>query len=179
IPETASQFIEAPDLKKNRLAVSGIVIRGDNPAAKATPSNPVAGQPGASQPANPAAGQNQEGVEQGNAETSPAVRHFSRGMLMVYSFMIFNAHLDKATNAPQLTTQIRLFRDGQPVFTGKEIPFKVASQTDLKRLLAGGMIQLGTDLSPGEYVFQVIVNDPLASEKHRVATQWIDFEIVK
>ena len=175
----ASQFIEAPDLKKDRLALSGIVIRGDNPAARTTSPNPPAGQPGANQPANSGPGQGQEGVEQGNAEASPAVRHFSHGMLMVYSFMIFNAHLDKATNAPQLTTQIRLFRDGKPVFTGKENPFKLASQTDLKRLLAGGVIQLGTDLPPGEYVFQVIVNDPQASEKHRLATQWIDFEIVK
>jgi len=65
------------------------------------------------------------------------------------------------------------------VFTGKENPFKIANSTDLKRLLAGGTIQLGSDLPPGEYVFQVIVNDPLAKEKHRVATQWIDFEIVK
>ncbi len=171
----ASQFIEAPDLKKDRLALSGIVIRGDNPPARTTLPNPPAGQPGA----NAAPSKGQEGVEQGNAEASPAVRHFSRGMLMAYNFMIFNAHLDKATNAPQLITQVRLFRDGKPVFTGKEIPFKVASQTDLKRLLAGGVIQLGTDLPPGEYVFQVIVNDPLASEKHRLATQWIDFEIVK
>ena len=100
-------------------------------------------------------------------------------MLMAYSFIIYNAHLDKATNAPQLTTQVRLFRDGKPVFTGKENPFKIADPSDLKRLLAGGMIQLGTDLPPGEYVFQVIVNDALASEKHRVASQWIDFEIVK
>jgi len=175
----ASQFIEAPDLKKDRLALSGIVIRGDNPPARTTSPNPPAGQPGANAPANPAPSQGQEGVEQGNAEASPAVRHFSRGMLMAYNFMIFNAHLDKATNAPQLITQVRLFRDGKPVFTGKEIPFKVASQTDLKRLLAGGVIQLGTDLPPGEYVFQVIVNDPQASEKHRLATQWIDFEIVK
>src|SRR5207244_2283060 len=30
----ASQFIEAPDLKKDRLALSGIVIRGDNPPAR-------------------------------------------------------------------------------------------------------------------------------------------------
>jgi len=30
----ASQFIEAPDLKKDRLALSGIVIRGDSPAAR-------------------------------------------------------------------------------------------------------------------------------------------------
>jgi VWFA-related protein len=175
----ASQFIEAPDLKKDRLALSGIVIRGNNPAPPTSSPNSPAVQPGANQPENPASGQSPEGVEQGNAEASPAVRHFSRGMLMAYSFMIFNAHLDKATNAPQLTTQVRLFRDGKSVFTGKENPLKVTSQADLKRLLAGGVIQLGTDLPPGEYVFQVIVNDPQASEKHRLASQWIDFEIVK
>ena len=175
----ASQFIEAPDLKKDRLALSGIVMRGENSAAKTTSPNAPAGQPDANQSANSAPGQSQEGVEQGNAEASPALRHFSRGMLMVYSFMVFNAHLDKATKAPQLTTQVRMFRDGKPVFTGKENPLMLANASDLKRLLAGGVIQLGTDLPPGEYVFQVIVNDPLASEKHRVASQWIDFEIVK
>jgi VWFA-related protein len=175
----ASQFIEAPDLKKDRLALSGIVIRGENSAAKTTSPNAPAGQPGANQPVNSAPGQSQEGVEQGNPEASPAVRHFSHGMLMAYAFIIYNARLDKATNAPQLTTQVRLFRDGKPVFTGKENAFAVSSRVDLKRLLAGGAIQLGTDLPLGEYVFQVIVNDPLASEKHRIATQWIDFEIVK
>ena len=174
----ASQFIEAPDLKKDRLAVSGIVMRGENPGKPTSPNGPAA-QPGANPPANSTPGQSQEGLEQGNAEASPALRHFSRGMLMAYSFIIYNAHLDKTTNAPQLTTQVRLFRDGKPVFTGKENPFKIGNPSDLKRLLAGGVIQLGTDLPPGEYVFQVIVNDPLASEKHRVATQWIDFEIVK
>src|SRR5229473_4837700 len=174
----ASQFIEAPDLKKDRLALSGIVMRGENPGKPTSPNGPAA-QPGANQPVNSTPGQSQEGLEQGNPEASPAVRHFARGMLMAYSFIIYNAHLDKAMNAPQLTTQVRLFRDGKPVFTGKEYPFKLASASDLKRLLAGGMIQLGTDLPPGEYVFQVIVNDPLASEKHRVASQWIDFEIVK
>ncbi len=174
-----SQFIEAPDLKKDRLALSGIVIRGETPAAKSTSPSTPAGQAGASPSASPAPGQAQEGVEQGNAEASPAVRHFGRGMLMIYAFLIYNAHLDKTTKAPQLTTQVRLFRDGKPVFTGKENPFKIANSTDLKRLLAGGTIQLGSDLPPGEYVFQVIVNDPLAKEKHRVATQWIDFEIVK
>jgi len=175
----ASQFVEAPDLKKDRLALSGIVVRGDNAPAITRSANSPAGQPGANQPANAAGGQSQESLDQVNPEASPAVRHFSRGMLMIYNFMIFNAHLDKATNAPQLTTQVRLFRDGKPVFTGKEIPFMVANQTDLKRLLAGGVLQLGTDLPPGEYVFQVIVNDAQASQKQRLATQWIDFEIVK
>jgi hypothetical protein len=34
-------------------------------------------------------------------------------------------------------------------------------------------------MAPGEYVFQIIVTDALAKEKHRVASQWLGFEIVK
>jgi len=176
---SASQFVEVPDLKKNRVAVSGIVLSATNLRRAATPATAPALPATMSQPepgANPT--QAQEGIEQ-NPEASPAVRHFERGMLMSYGFAIYNAHLDKATNLPQLTTQVILFRDGKPVFTGKENQFKVGTQADLKRLLAGGAIQLGGNLSPGEYMLQVIVTDLLADEKHRVATQWMDFEIVK
>ena len=180
----ASQFVEVPDLKKNRLAVSGVAINGRNPGEK------IAVAPGAEAQASPAAGntpatgansaeQDQEGVDQGNPEASPAVRHFSRGMLMDYGFIIYNARLDKATNKPQLIGQVRLFRDGKLVFTGKEIPLSSTEQTDWKRVTAGGSIQLGTDLVPGEYVLQVIVKDLLADEKHRTVTQWMDFEIIK
>jgi hypothetical protein len=42
-----------------------------------------------------------------------------------------------------------------------------------------GRIQLGNVLAPGEYVAQVVVTDLLADIKHQMATQWIDFEIVK
>jgi len=38
---------------------------------------------------------------------------------------------------------------------------------------------LGTALTPGEYVLQVVVTDSLAKGKYRTATQWIDFEMVK
>src|SRR5437879_1858217 len=180
---SASQFVEVPDLKKNRLALSGLALSGVMPTSKTTQSNQAAAnQAVANQPANDlnsAAAVDQEGVERGNAEASPAVRHFRSGMLMNYAFFIYNARVDKATNNPKLTTQVRLFRDGKPVFTGKEIVFSVLKQADPKRLLAGGAIQLGTDLPPGEYVFQIIVNDAIADEKHRTVSQWMDFEIVK
>ena len=153
------------------------------PTSKTTQSNQSpANQAGANQPANDsnsAASVDHEGAERGNAEASPAVRHFRNGMLMNYVFFIYNAHLDKATNNPKLTTQVRLFRDGKPVFTGKEIVFGTLAQADPKRLLGGGAIQLGTDLPPGEYVFQIIVNDAIADEKNRTVSQWMDFEIVK
>jgi len=180
---SASQFVEVPDLKKNRLALSGLALSGVMPTSKTTQSNQSpANQAVANQPAsdlNSATSVDQEGIERGNAEASAAVRDFRSGMLMNYAFFIYNAHLDKATNNPKLTTQVRLFRDGKPVFTGNENAFKVLAQADLKRLLAGGSIQLGTNLPPGEYVFQVIVNDAMADEKHRTVSQWMDFEIVR
>ncbi len=163
---SASQFIEVPDLKKNRLALSGLVLRGTNPnSANAGTNAATSGQT--------------EGVEQGSAEASPVVRHFRIGMLLDYGFFIYNARLDKATNNPKLTTQVILFRDGKAVFTGKILPMALTNQTDLKRLIAGGALQLGSDLIPGEYALEVVVNDELGDEKHRTATQWMDFEIVK
>jgi len=180
---SASQFVEVPDLKKNRLALSGVVLRGEIPTAQRSAANtPGSNGTGANQVAtnpNTPAAEGSEGVEHGNAEASPAVRHFRLGMLMEYSFLIFNARLDKASNHPQLTMQVRLFRDGKAVFTGKENAVSDSNQPDPKRLIAGGGLTIGNDLTPGEYVLQVVVNDMLADEKHRTAAQWMDFEIVK
>jgi VWFA-related protein len=179
---SASQFIEVPDLKKNRLAISGIVVRGENPGEK-TPAAAPSASPAGAQPANgansAAADQDQEAADQKNPEASPAVRHFSRGMLMEYLFVIYNAHLDKTTNKSQLMAQVKLFRDGQPVFTGKENALSFSEVVDPKRLITSGGIKLGTDLPPGEYVLQVSVRDMQADEKHRTVTQWMDFEIVR
>ena len=179
---SASQFIEVPDLKKNRLAISGIVLRGENPGEKTTAAAPSA-SPAGDQPANgansAAADQDQGAADQKNPEASPAVRHFSQGMLMDYLFIIYNAHLDKTTNKSQLIGQVRLFRDGKPVFTGKENLLSFTDMVDPKRLITSGGIKLGTDLAPGEYVLQVSVRDMLADEKHRTVTQWMDFEIVR
>lgn len=179
---SASQFVDVPDIKKNRLALSGIVVKGVS-AAEYTRNNAQSRPPGdtTSTPnvqANGASSQS-EGVEEGDAQASPAIRNFHKGLVMQYYFIIFNPQLDKATNQPQLTTQVRLVRDGKLVFTGKETPFNFADQPDLRRLVTGGAIQLGSDLVPGEYVLQIIVRDALAKDKNRTATQWIDFEIVK
>ncbi|MEK6335394.1 MAG: VWA domain-containing protein [Acidobacteriota bacterium] len=181
---SASQFVDVPDLKKNRLAVSSIVLNGLTPAEYArtngTPGQPPNGNAVATPPNQtaPAASQS-EGVDEGDAQASPAVRRFRQGMVMQYGYLIFNAQLNKTTNQPQLMAQIRLVRDGKVVFTGKDLPVTSANQADLKRLVAGGALQLGTELPPGEYILQIIVTDVLAKEKYRVSTQWSDFEIVK
>jgi VWFA-related protein len=180
---SASQFVDIPDLKKNRIALSSIVLTGVT-AAEYKRANLSSGQSSSdtasSAPPQSNSGATQsEGVEEGDAQAGPAVRHFRHGMVMTYGYLIFNSQLNKTTRQPQLTTRVRLIRDGKVVFSGEELPFNTAGQADLKRLMGGGAIQLGSELTPGEYALQVIVNDLSAKEKYRTATQWIDFEIVK
>ena len=100
-------------------------------------------------------------------------------MLLDYGYMVYNAQLDKSTGKPQLTTQLRLFRDGKLIFTSKVTPIDTNQQADLKRLLAGGSLQIGTEMLPGDYILQVTVTDLLAKSKQRTVMQWTDFEIVK
>ena len=147
----AAQFVEVPDLSKQRLVLSGVVVSGVNPAAGAAPeSDPQAG---------------------------PAVRRLRQGTMLDYRYNIYNAKLG-ADGKPQLQTQMRLFRDGQPVFTGKLLPLDASKQADAKRLAAAGRLRIGPELVPGQYTLQVTVTDALAPEGRRTAEQWSDFEIV-
>jgi len=147
----AAQFVEVPDLGKQRLVLSGVVVSGVNASGgETTESDPQAG---------------------------PAVRRLRRGAMLDYRYNIYNAALD-AGGKPQLQTQMRLFRDGQPVFTGKQMPLDTSKQSDVKRLGAVGRLRLGPEMVPGQYTVQVTVTDALAPEGRRTTTQWGDFEIV-
>jgi hypothetical protein len=99
-------------------------------------------------------------------------------MEMHYAYYIYNAKLDVAHH-PKLTTQVRLFHDGQLAYEGKVSPYDDAQEPDLKRLRAGGRITLSLQSAPGQYLLQVIVTDKLAKERQNITSQWIDFEIVK
>src|SRR5262249_28033901 len=161
---SANQFFQIPDLKKNRLVLSGLLVRRADPVAGANKPDP---------------GSNGEGrVERPDVETSPAVRKFKPGTVIEYAYAIFGAKVDKTTNRAQLLTQVRLYRDGKLVFDGERKPF-ADTQSDLKRLIAGGSLRLGGNLTPGEYALQVIAFDKLARESEQIATVWIDFEIIR
>ncbi|HEY2962519.1 MAG TPA: VWA domain-containing protein [Pyrinomonadaceae bacterium] len=165
---SASQFVEVPDVNKDRLMTSGLLIRGI-PLDRYLKglSSTIGAQSAADM------------TEDSDPMANTSVRQFRTGTAMVYALTIYNARTDKATGKPSLTIQARLFRNGQLVFTGNEAPFDIRDQTDPKRFGGGGAIQLGTSLTPGEYVLQIVVSDLLAKNKQRVATQWMDFEILK
>jgi hypothetical protein len=155
---SASQFVQVPDVGKDRVTTSGLLIKGMSldrylkGDITAEDSDPMA---------------------------NTSVRQFRTPSALVYALSIYNAKVDKATGKPNLTIQARLFRNGELVFTGNEVPFAIREQSDPQRLGGGGGIQLGTSMQPGEYILQIVVTDLLAKEKDRVSTQWMDFEIVK
>src|SRR6185369_10169932 len=81
---SSSQFVEAPDMKKRRLEISGILL-GNQAQSNQTDLSNV-------DPAN-----------------SAAVRQFRQRDTLRYSFVIYNAHVDPATGQPQLQHKLEFF----------------------------------------------------------------------
>ena len=159
---SANQFIEIPNLKKNRLTLSSIVLNNltyqqwDKPTTQANT------------------------VVDNDKESTPladtALRIFKRGTVLRYGFEIYNA---KSVNGqmPQLTTQTRVFRDGKLLFEGKPQPVNVSGQTNLQVEYGSGAINLGSEMETGDYILQIIVTDNLAKDKYKITTQFVQFEI--
>jgi VWFA-related protein len=152
---SATQFIEVPDLKKGRLALSGIVL-----TAERTQGN-----------GNPAEGQ----IADVDPNTTAAVRIFKPGTPLIYAYEILNAHAG-TDKKPQLLVQMRLFRDGQSVYTGTPTTMNIDSQETPAHLVGVGHFQLG-QAPAGDYMLQLVVTDKLAKEKYRIAAQSMDFEV--
>ena len=164
----AGQFVEIPDLSKNRLTVSGILLSG---IPLETYRKNALLQP---------AGEKSDGANlQADPNANPAVRLFKTDHALVYAFNIYNARVDKGSGKSKLKTQLRIFRDGKLIFAGDEEAFSPLDQTDPKRLLGAGVVRMGSQMVPGEYVIQIVVTDLLAKQKENVTSQWIDFDVIK
>lgn len=153
---TAGQFVEVPNLKNGRLALSGITVTGLD-------AKPVNGKQS----------------DDRASMSGPAQRRFRTPSNLNFGYVIHSARIDKVTQQPKLVATMRILRDGKVIFEGQPKPVDLAGQSDLKRIIAGGGVQLGTDMALGEYVLQITVTDLLSNENHGTATQWIDFEVVK
>ena len=162
----ANQFVEVPNLKKNRLTLSGLVLQ-----AMSFEQYQRFAQGG-----QKADGQNQDDTDL-DSQTDTALRRFKPGSVLQYGYAIYNAKLN-ASDRPQLTAQLRLFRDGKPLFEGKPLPLDFTGQTDLQHLNAGSALALPAKMELGDYVLQIVVTDGLAKEKTQIATQYVEFELV-
>lgn len=155
---TANQFIEVPDLKDGRLALSSVLLRRD--AAGATGGvDHIEGRVADNDPA-----------------TGAALRVFKPGSPLAYEYLVFNAQSGAARNA-DLEVQTRLYHDGKLVYEGKPMVPSLTGEAASGRLLAGGHMTLAEGMSPGDYLLQVTVTDKLAKQKFQSTSQTTDFTV--
>jgi VWFA-related protein len=151
---SANEFIEIPDVSKGKLLLSSLVLRPYQPPADA---------------ASPQAAE----APEGHTSAGPAMRVFAPGEDILYGYQILNPQVDSNQKA-QIEVSSRVFRDGLEIFAGTPQPMNTDVQTDLKKMVGGGVLKLGAKMQPGDYVLQVVVTDKIAKT---TATQWSDFEV--
>jgi VWFA-related protein len=159
----SGQFVEVPDISSGHLALSGIVVR-------TTSDNVV--RPMELQ-------QDSRDDFRENVVDGPAVRKFRAGSPINVSYEIYNALIPTSPGRPQLIEQSRIIRDGKILFTSTARNIVSQTPSDPHRFRTSSEIKLAPDLEPGDYILQVIVTDQLAKASQQIASQWIDFEVVK
>lgn len=153
---SANQFIEIPDMKKKRLALSGLVLQSSLAQEKER--------------------RGENNLVLSDARRDIAVRRFQAGTRVMFGASVYN--LDKLSAKPNLVTQFRIFQDNREIYASPENLLNFNGYQDLQNVDIGGSFDLGRNMSPGDYVLQVIVKDLSPSGNRRIATQWIDFEII-
>jgi VWFA-related protein len=142
---SAAQFVEVPDLKRKRLALSGIILSS---VAWAEDKDPTG---------------------------SSAQRVVQKGQELEYAVSVFNSIPAPAGQRPNLLTQLRLYREGTLVYTGKKTPLTAPERLDDGLVLVRGRARVSSP--PGEYVLEIAVQDLSAPAKQQAAVRYIDFTI--
>ncbi len=156
---SANQFVEVPDLKKEGVTLSGIVLEN------------IQKQPGA---INVSTGGSDPSVVQ-DSRYSTASRIFDRGTVLRFGVEVLNV---KANNKQSdLKIHTRVYQDRKLVFESKETPLSSLPGAGTGTLAHNDAIQLGENLLPGDYVLQIVVTD--GAKKKAVATQYVQFEVMR
>jgi hypothetical protein len=150
---SASKWVEIPDLKLHKLAMSSLLV-GEIPAT------------GAAQPEN-----KNDAIPEAQLNVS---RRFARTSRLRFVTFIYNAARGTSgSSAPDVAIQIQIMRDDQPVMTTTQRKVSTEGLTDLARLPYAADIPLDT-MRPGHYLLQVTVIDRNAKTS---ASQQVGFEV--
>lgn len=156
---SSNQFIHIPDLKKDRLTLSGIILNAV--LAKSVLPNPL-------EPVN--------NILEAEIQPNPAARRFASDSEIEYQAAIYNAKLDKQSGKPNVKLQFEIYRDEKLIFQSPERSVRTDRMTDPKWLDCGGRFQL-KGFSSGEYLLRLMIKDELRDGKDSVVEQWIDFTV--
>jgi len=138
---SANQFVEVPNLKKDRLVLSGVSLLN-------LPLEEWKKQ------------YNGQAPTTSTVMTDTSARQFKHGTVLSYGLAIYNTK-PGSLEGGNVESQVRIFRDGKLIYEGK--PQKLAAGNPRPNELLGS-IMLGTEMIPGDYVLQIVVTDKLAKE---------------
>jgi VWFA-related protein len=161
---SAYQFVEIPDLKKGRLALSNIFPVGRNDSASWIRS----------------------GITEDLSQTwlkpilrretsrSPALRSYLPGDSFEYMAVVYNA---KHKETLDLESQFILYKDGSELLKSELQKLGLAGVGNFDRIPIRRRLVLGDMMQEGDYVLQLLVKDNHAKKKNSLAAQTLTFEI--
>src|SRR5262245_84067 len=181
---SASQFIRLPDLSKNRLALSGLVmttpktLAGDSISTASGTDTSAVAVTTAPAPATPerAEKETDKNSRLGDLQATPYVRIFPRSGWVQYGVAVYNATADKKTGRPQISVQAEVYHDGKPAYRLRPRSLEFSPGVNPKRFDYVGRLRLN-DFPAGDYLLHLIVTDGLAKKKFARAEQWMDFSV--
>jgi VWFA-related protein len=140
---SAGEFVEVPDVRRGAFALSSVVLGGGASIVRALDE------------AAP------------DEDSGPAVRRFSAGAQLLYTYEIYNAVGDVETSAS-------VWRDGKRISTAG--PDSLDRTAESGPLRAFGSLQLDAAMTPGDYVLQIDARTA-TQKKTSAATTRADFRI--
>lgn len=154
----ASQFVDVPDLSNGKLTLSSIAVE------------------------DMSIGEFQ-GLASGSSVKTDPMRDTSRRRIKVgrvyrYSLEVYTEGVN-ALKKPDIETRIRVFREGQLILAGPPKSLDMTGQTDMSHLKFIGGLAIGSQMELGDYVLQIIVIDKDSKGKRQIASQFVQFEVIK
>jgi VWFA-related protein len=157
---SASQFIEVPNLKKDRAVISSIILESLSPTEWAELLD------------------SDEKPRVSDAMSDTAARRIRRNTVLRYGFEVYSAKLN-SEKRPALSYRVRIFRDNKLILDGKETAIDSSGQSDPQRMKAAGALAIGQSMVPGDYVLQLIVKDRYRHANSQPIPQFVQFEVVE
>jgi VWFA-related protein len=161
---SAYQYIEIPDLKKSRLALSDIFVvnRGED-----VPWAPSLAPMKYRQALYPDLRR--------DARRSPALRDYLPGENFECATMIYNAKIEKGKK-PDLESRFTLYGNGKELFKSEPETVDLGNVGDFTRIPLKISLKLADSLPPGDYVLLLQVTDRQANKKYNLASQTLSFK---
>jgi len=159
---SAFEWVEVPDLKANRLALSGLLIT----ERRRTPSGVQAA--GATDAAAAA-------VTPRAPDILRVERRFARASRLFLQLYIYNAARKAAGAQPDVELEIKILRDNKVVTNAPPHKVSVAPGSDPARIFYAAEVPLA-NLTPGVYLLQVTATDRAGRTTH-AAVRELDFSV--